>query len=677
MLQRAYSVLEVKAVDDEAWVIEGIASTPTPDRYGDIVEPMGAKFSLPMPLLWQHQASKPVGQVEFAKPTKSGIPFRAKITKADEFTSETLRERALEAWESVKSGLVRAVSIGFSSIEHAFLKEGGIHFLEWEWLELSLVTIPANAEATIQAIKSIDAEIRAASGMPGPADLRRTPPGASGTKSVQIIKPKPRGVEMNYAEQIKDLEATLTAKKEERSAIQEKVTKEGRTKDESEREKFEALGDEIKALVQEIADLRELEKENAAAAKPVDPKPTQKAATDSRAPKVYVEREEKLEPGIEFARFAMCIAAAEGNVAQALQLAQRHYPKNPRIISVLRSASTSGSRFGKYAENLITTKDAVAAGTTSDDTWAEPLVAYNQFSGDFVEYLRPQTLIGQFGQNGVPDFRRIPFNVHIRGQTSGGTGYWVGEGKPKPVTKAGFNDTYHGYFKLATISVISEELIRFSDPSAERLVRDDIAAAVIQTMDSDFIDPANGGTPNVKPASITSGVPAITSSGDDGDAVRADINDLWAAAIAANLPLTSAVYITTPSIALALSLMTNALGQREFPDVLGPAGGRLMGVPVITSNHVNPGYFILAFASELWLSDDGAVTVDLSREASIEMLDSALQQDGTSGTGASLVSMFQTNNVALRAERFINWSKRRSTAVAVLTSVSWGGAIES
>ena len=33
---------------------------------------------------------------------------------------------------------------------------GGIHFEEWDWLELSAVTIPANAECTITTIKSYD-----------------------------------------------------------------------------------------------------------------------------------------------------------------------------------------------------------------------------------------------------------------------------------------------------------------------------------------------------------------------------------------------------------------------------------------------------------------------------------------------------------------------------------------
>jgi hypothetical protein len=41
-MKRAYSIIEVKAVSEEERTIEGIATTPTPDRVGDVVEPEGA-----------------------------------------------------------------------------------------------------------------------------------------------------------------------------------------------------------------------------------------------------------------------------------------------------------------------------------------------------------------------------------------------------------------------------------------------------------------------------------------------------------------------------------------------------------------------------------------------------------------------------------------------------------
>lgn len=156
-INRAYSLLNItKAVDsDGERVIEGIATTPEPDRVGDIVEPMGAKFANPLPLLWQHRHDAPVGQATFGKPTKAGIPFKARIAKVDE--PGALKDMLDLAWQSVKAGLVRAVSIGFRSLEHAYIEgTGGVRFISTEILELSLVTVPANASATIQTIKAID-----------------------------------------------------------------------------------------------------------------------------------------------------------------------------------------------------------------------------------------------------------------------------------------------------------------------------------------------------------------------------------------------------------------------------------------------------------------------------------------------------------------------------------------
>lgn len=664
-MQRAYSLLQVKAVDDEQRIIEGIATTPKTDRMEDVVDSEGAVFKTPLPFLWQHRAGEPIGNVISAKVSPEGINVRVQLAQTDE--PGELKSLLDRAWQSIKLKLVRGLSIGFRILESSDIRGTfGLHITRWEWLELSAVTIPANIDATIQTIKQYDTEEAAAPGTVSPTKS----PGASGP--VKAITHPSRGtMKKTIAEQIRDYEATRAAKSAAMDALMAKADEAGATLDQAQAEEYDGLEAEVKAVDEHLVRLRNQEARNVAAATVVDGNGTEDASR-SRSGIAVVKGPEKLEPGIEFARFAMCLAAAKGDVPQALVLAQRHYPQQQRAISVLKAAAGFGLSMGGFAESMLSTKANVVAGTTTDATWAGPLLDHIVFVGDFLEYLRPRTILGQFGQNGVPDLNRIPFNVHIKGQTSGGTGYWVGEGKPKPVTKFDFNDTYHGFYKVAAIAVLTEELIRFSNPSAERLVRDALGGALVEKIDTSFVDPAAGLVVGVSPASITNGVASIASSGDTADDVRADIMALWADAIAANLPMTSAVYITTPSIALALSLMVTTLGQPEFPGI-SMRGGTLLGVPVIVSNHVDAGTFILAFASEIWLSDDGTATVDASREASIQMLDNPTN-DSVTPTATTMVSMFQTDSVALRAHRFINWSKRRSTAVRWLHAVSWGGA---
>lgn len=182
---RAYSLLEIRSVNDEERTITGVATTPEPDRMGDIVDPMGAKFAPEMPLLWQHQHEKPVGLAQFGRANKSGIPFTARLPKIKE--AGPLKDLVDMAWQSVKAGLVRGVSIGFRAMNYDPLPNGGLRFTETEIYELSLVTIPANASATIQSIKSMDTSgRRSGAGVPliYPVNVQSTKTKGTGVKLV-------------------------------------------------------------------------------------------------------------------------------------------------------------------------------------------------------------------------------------------------------------------------------------------------------------------------------------------------------------------------------------------------------------------------------------------------------------------------------------------------------------
>lgn len=196
MENRAYSVLQIRSVDQDQRVIEGWATTPDVDRVGDVIDPMGLTFAKTTPLLWQHDHRLPVGTVEFGKPTPKGVPFKAQIPKVEE--QGNLRDRVEEAWQSVKYGIVTAVSIGFRALEGGAerMKEGGIRFTKAELMELSLVTVPANSQAVITAIKSIDQAQLSASGT---HEQEEEEPGVSGVQkavkngSVKLgVEPKKR-----------------------------------------------------------------------------------------------------------------------------------------------------------------------------------------------------------------------------------------------------------------------------------------------------------------------------------------------------------------------------------------------------------------------------------------------------------------------------------------------------
>jgi uncharacterized protein len=135
-IRRAYSLLTIKAVDPELRQIEGLATTPQLDHIGDIVEPLGGEFRFPVPLVWQHKHDQPVGQVIAAKAGADGIRIRGQIAQIDE--AGELKNLVDKAWQAVKAGLVRGLSIGFSSLKSEPLKSGGRRFVRWALLEISL-----------------------------------------------------------------------------------------------------------------------------------------------------------------------------------------------------------------------------------------------------------------------------------------------------------------------------------------------------------------------------------------------------------------------------------------------------------------------------------------------------------------------------------------------------------
>ena len=184
-MQRAYSAIEIKAISDNSGgrrLFEGVASTPSTDLAGDIVEPSGAKFKLPIPLLWQHDAKQPIGWVTAASVTSKGIEITGEV--ADSPEPGTLKDRLLEAWQSMKTKLVRGLSIGFEPLAQVPINgTGGMRFTSWNWLELSAVTIPCNYEATIQVIKAFDSDRVSAERM---ATIKAHP------KGVDFVRLSPR-----------------------------------------------------------------------------------------------------------------------------------------------------------------------------------------------------------------------------------------------------------------------------------------------------------------------------------------------------------------------------------------------------------------------------------------------------------------------------------------------------
>lgn len=189
---RAYSTLDIKSMDEDSSKrrFSGTASTPNTDKMGDIVEPKGAVFQLPIPLLWQHRSSEPVGWVRACKVTDKGIEVDCELAVVTE--PGRLKDRLDEAWQSLRAKLVRGLSIGFRPLESTRIENTyAYRYIKWAWDELSAVTIPANEDCSIASIKSADQAIRRAALGARPVVRLDLPPAASGNSTPGVSGQQP------------------------------------------------------------------------------------------------------------------------------------------------------------------------------------------------------------------------------------------------------------------------------------------------------------------------------------------------------------------------------------------------------------------------------------------------------------------------------------------------------
>jgi len=623
-VERAYSVLQIKSVDPVKRLIRGWASTPETDRAGDIVEPLGARFAPEIPLLLHHRKETPVGVARLKQPTAAGIEFEAELPIVHELGP--VKDEIDRAWTSILHKLIRGVSIGFRVIDNAIepLKSGGFRFLASEILELSLVTVPAHQGATLAVVKALD---QAASG--------HTPQPASG----RFTRKAPDMATL--ATQIKDFETTREEKSARMTELMQSANDAGETLAGDAKDEFDTLTGEVKDITAHLARMRDLESLAVTTATPVTNATTVTKASSIRAGVSSVSVRPNVPKGTAWTRYAMAVARFNGDKYAAIEYSKQWRDSTPEVEMMLKAA--------------------VAPGTTTGATWAAPLVPVQQMQNEFLELLRPRTIIGN-----LPALRKVPFNVSVPAQTGGGTYGWVGQTKPKPLTALAFATVSLGFAKIAGIVVITEELAKFSSPSAEETVRNDMIAGVAAFMDAQFIDPAVAAVATVNPASITNGAANSASAGTSGDNAKTDIKTLVKTFTTANQSTKNAALIMSESNAFALATALNPLGQPLFGGFTSE-GGSIMGIPVVASQAAGTNLIIVDQSGILY-ADDGQSTIDVSKDATLQM-DSAPASPADATT--VYVSLWQTNCIGLRVERFCTWARARATAVAYITGAAY------
>jgi HK97 family phage prohead protease len=635
-MHRAYSVLEIRATGEANGkrTFSGIATTPATDSYDDIVEPKGAEFALPLPLLWQHNASDPIGWVTSAKVTAKGIEIQGEVASVTE--EGPLKQRLSMAWDYLRNKLVRGLSIGFKPIESARIEGSyGYRYTKWKWLELSAVTIGANHEATITAIKSADAALRALSG-----PEQRAP-----VKTKALLGTKAKGNEVKTLIEMTEARETKSARMSE--LVEVRKTAEGGKFTAEQAAEFDTLESELTELEEEMRIARFNERMAAGATRVR----SDDAGVQRRGPHVFARKEDPEDKfkGQSFTRLVIAKALARIRGESAATIAQERWGQtHPKFVQFVRAA--------------------VAGGGTGSGEWGAELAAQDgRFTGDFIEFLYGLTVFDR-----IP-MRAVPARVTVKGQDGAATGNWVGESKAIPMSKPDFSTVDLLPLKVAALTVLSNELIQDSQPEAEGLVRDSLAQASAQRVDTTFLS-ATAASAGVSPAGLLNGVSAIAASAATADGFRADMQSLLSIFVTAK-QASGITLVMNPGTALALSMLVNSLGQEEFPGIT-MNGGNFKGMNIVVGDNVTSGNIIAIRAQDVWKIGDSGIQVSMSDVATIEQDDApAGASDTPVAMASSFVSMFQSESTAFKVVRRINFQKRRTGAVQYISDAEYGGVV--
>lgn len=185
MSNKAIVDIQIKAIDEDSRRLEGWATRNEEDRVGDVVMPKGAVYALPLPFLLDHDHTKNVGSVDRVDVSAKGIKFFAHIAKITE--PGMVKDLCDSAWELIRSGLRRSVSIGFRILDAEQIPNSyGMNIKKWEWLELSAVTVPALASAQITSFKSVEGSTYVTSPSPFSEGIKLVAPPRLG--AVKLIR---------------------------------------------------------------------------------------------------------------------------------------------------------------------------------------------------------------------------------------------------------------------------------------------------------------------------------------------------------------------------------------------------------------------------------------------------------------------------------------------------------
>jgi HK97 family phage major capsid protein len=290
-------------------------------------------------------------------------------------------------------------------------------------------------------------------------------------------------------------------------------------------------------------------------------------------------------------------------------------------------------------------------------------------SGEIIDILRAKVVVRRMNPITLP---MSSGNFRLPKKTSGTTSYYVGESTSPATSQVKVGSILLSFKKQVTVVPVSNDLLRYSSPGADQIIRNDIVDETAVRQDQAFLrDPGTDATPKglrfwAAPANV---IPATGGVGGDANltSMTATLSNLVLKLLENNIPMSNVHWLFSPRTMMNLSIVRITNGPYAFRDEM--ARGTLWGYPFFVTTTVPNTLTIGANSdtSEIYLVDANEIVIGDSQRLLIDASGDAAYEEG-----GTVKAAFTRDETVIRAISEHDMVVRREQAVAVATGVRWG-----
>jgi HK97 family phage major capsid protein len=298
---------------------------------------------------------------------------------------------------------------------------------------------------------------------------------------------------------------------------------------------------------------------------------------------------------------------------------------------------------------------------TTDVETAGGFIVPEEYRNSMIELLRNKTIVRRSGIPVVPMRRG---SMTLPKQTGAATASYVGEARRIDPSEPTFGQIQLLARKLAGLVPVSNDLLRESDPSADMIIRDDLARVMALTEDTNLL---RGAGTAFTPQGLRFQIDSANVAASAGTTLDQKTQDLFDAILRVqqdNVDLSSPVWYLSVRTASGLRRQRDANGNFVFKAEMD--SGRLLGFPFFESNQV-PSNLGGGSDSEIYFVETSQCLIGDTME-----LELVVEPNGTyTNASGTVISGLSHDLTMVRAIKKHDIAMRHTQAGAVVSGVAY------